>query len=128
MTPKIDSHGHVFTKVSTEFPREVSELIPIDHEEPVEKLLIEMERNQVDQAVLVQTGGADIASHAYLLHCLKSYPKYFLGIGLIPQHIADVSRHMDKLAGNSAIVGFRLSSLGGPRDPFAQIDIRKFKT
>ena len=42
MTPKIDSHGHVFTKVSREFPREVSELIPKDHEEPIEKLLIEM--------------------------------------------------------------------------------------
>ena len=77
MTPKIDSHGHVFTKVSREFPREVSGLIPADHEEPIEKLLIEMERNQVDQAVLVQTGGADIISHAYLLRCLKSYPKHF---------------------------------------------------
>ena len=128
MPPKIDSHGHVFTKVSREFPREVSELIPKDHEEPIEKLLIEMEHNQVDQAVLVQTGGADIRSHAYLLHCLKSYPKHFLGIGLIPQDTSNVTLHMDKLANNSAIVGFRLSALGGPRDPFAQIDIREFKT
>ena len=127
MTPKIDSHGHVFAAASTEFPREVSQLIPADREEPVEKLLAEMESNRVDQAVLVQTGGNDIASHAYLLHCLKSYPQHFLGIGLIPQDVTDVAPHMDKLAGNSAIVGFRLSSLGGPRDPFVPIDIREFK-
>ena len=74
MTPKIDSHGHVFAAASTEFPREVSQLIPADREEPVEKLLAEMESNRVDQAVLVQTGGNDIASHAYLLPAMSYKP------------------------------------------------------
>ena len=128
MRAKIDSHGHVFTKASTEFPREVSQLMPEDRQESVEKLLAEMENNRIDQAVLVQTGGANIASHTYLLYCLKSYPKCFLGIGLIPLDTSDCASHMDRLAENSAIIGFRLSSLGGPRDPFAPIDVSRFDT
>ena len=128
MRAKIDSHGHVFARASTEFPREISQLMPEDRQESVEKLLAEMENNRIDQAVLVQTGGANIASHTYLLHCLKSYPQHFLGIGLIPPDTSDCASHMDRLAENSAIIGFRLSALGGPRDPFAPIDVSRFET
>ena len=33
---------------------------------------------------------------------------------------------MDALAAQGGIVGFRLGALGGPRDPFAEIDVRSF--
>jgi predicted TIM-barrel fold metal-dependent hydrolase len=123
---RIDAHLHVFAKVSDEFPRETSDVYPADREEPVEKLMGEMEANQIDQAMLVQIGGTSVEHHAYLLHCLKTYPDRFLGIGLIPSDTPDPEAHMDQLADGTGIVGFRLSSIGGPRDPFAKIDPREF--
>ncbi len=56
--PRIDAHVHVFAKASAEFPRETSDWLPAEREEPVEKLLKEMETHRIDQAVLVQIGGA----------------------------------------------------------------------
>ena len=125
---RIDAHLHVFAKACAEFPREVTAQCPADREEPVEKLLVEMEANGVDQAVLVQIGGANLEHHAYLLHCLNSYPDRFLGIGLIPEECPEVEEHMDRLADDAGIIGFRLSSIGGPADPFAPMDVREFKT
>ncbi len=126
--PRIDSHLHVFAKASSEFPRETNALLPADREEPVEKLLVEMEAHQIDQAVLVQIGGTDLDHHAYLLHCLKMYPDRFLGIGLIPPDSPEPERYMDQLADGTGIIGFRLSSIGGPRDPFARMDVTEFRT
>lgn len=127
--PRIDAHGHVFAKASAEFPREISDMAPADKEETVEKLLTYMEANRIDQAMLVQIGGKTIAQHAYLLHCLKAYPQTFLGIGHIPENLHRTPEdHMDRLTDDTGIVGFRLNTVGGPRDPFAPIDIRNFET
>ena len=127
MMPVIDSHLHTFAKVTSEFPRETSALAPADREEPVEKLLVEMEKHGIDQAMLVQFGGTSIQHHAYLLHCLKAYTALFLGIGLIPPDSPDPERHMDRLADETGIVGFRLHAIGGPRDPFDRMDVREFQ-
>ena len=124
--PRIDAHLHLFAKASAEFPRESSELAPEDREEPVEKLLVEMEQAQIDQAMLVQIGGTRLEDHTYLLHCLKTYPDRFLGIGLIPSDNSEPEDHMNRLTDGTGVVGFRLSSLGGPRDPFTRIDVREF--
>lgn len=122
---RIDAHGHVFVKVSAEFPRQVSEVMPADHEEPAEKLLSYMEANGVDQAMLVQTGGSAFEHHAYLRHALKTYPDRFLGIGLIPPEVwAAPEDHMDRLTDHTGIVGFRLNTIGGPLDPFAPVDVK----
>ena len=56
------------------FPRETSDVWPPEREEPVEKLLGEMEKNQIDQAVLVQMAGTSLEQHRYLLKCLKEDP------------------------------------------------------
>lgn len=124
--PRIDSHLHVFSKASAEFPRETSDLLPADREEPVEKLMTHMDAHDIDQATLVQMAGAAASQHAYLLHCLKTYPGRFRGIGLIPT-IDAPEDHMDRLTDGSGIIGFRLSTIGGPPDPFAPIDIRSFQ-
>ena len=123
----IDAHVHVFTKASQEFPREVHDTMPADREENAEKLLNLMENHGVEQAMLVQIGGASLANHAYLRHCLKRYPNRFKGIGLVsaPNHPED---HMDRLAKDGDIVGFRLHEIGGPLDPLAPIDVRTFTT
>ena len=125
---RIDAHLHVFTKVSPEFPRETTPVCPAEREEPVEKLLAEMEQHQIAQAVLVQIGGTSLAQHRYLLHCLRAYPEQFLGIGLIPPAHPSPAAFMTELASHPGIIGFRLSELGGPRDIFAKMNVREFKT
>ena len=127
-SPRIDAHVHVFARASREFPRETSDQLPANREEPVEKLLELMEASGVAQAVLVQIGGAGLEHHAYLRHCLKAYPRRFLGIGLIPIDEPKPGDHMDRLAADGDVIGFRLSSIGGPADPLAPMDVRTFKT
>ncbi len=126
--PRIDAHVHVFTRASSEFPRQTSDQLPADREESAEKLLAQMEASQVDQAVLVQIGGTSLEHHAYLRHCLNVHPGRFLGIGLIPADESRPQDHMDRLAADGKIIGFRLMSIGGPADPLAPMDIRKFAT
>lgn len=126
--PRIDAHLHVFTKVSPEFPREVTPICPADREESAEKLLTEMDQHNIDQAVLVQIGGSSIEHHSYLLHCLRSYPDRFLGIGVVPLDHPNPSDHMAELTDGTGIIGFRLFDIGGPRDIFATKDVREFRT
>ena len=125
---RIDAHLHVFAKASREFPREVNDRMPEDREEPVEKLMAAMVENDIDQAMLVQTGGNSIEHHSYLRHCFKEHPNRFLGIGLIPPDAESVEDHMDELAEDGSIIGFRLGSRGAPRDPFDAVDITKYET
>ncbi len=125
---RIDAHLHVFTKASSEFPREISDVWPAERAEPVEKLLGEMEQNQIDQAILVQMAGTSLKQHRYLLRCLTDYPNRFLGIGLIPQAHPNPTEHMAQLTEAPGIIGFRLSTFGGPRDIFAKMDVREFET
>lgn len=126
--PRVDAHVHVFTRECAEFPRVTSDWLPPEREEPVEKLLEQMDAHDIDQAVLVQIGGNEIEQHAYLLRCLKDYPDRFLGIGLIPPDCEKPEEHMDRLADGTGIIGFRLSTIGGPRDPFSDIEVTDFKT
>ncbi len=126
--PRIDAHVHVFAKDSAEFPRQTTPVYPAEREETAEKLLGEMEKYQIEQAVLVQIGGTSLEQHKYLLHCLKTYPKQFLGIGLVPVETPRPEEHMAKLAEGTGVIGFRLSTIGGPRDIFAKMDVRKFQS
>lgn len=124
---RIDAHLHVFARASTEYPREVKDSMPAEREAPVEDLLMRMAEYDIDKAVLVQTGGTGLAHHAYLLHCLQTYPDRFVGIGLLPD-AADAANHMDRLAADGQIIGFRLRSLGGPTDPLQPFDLRQATT
>jgi predicted TIM-barrel fold metal-dependent hydrolase len=125
---KIDAHLHVFAKQSGEFPREETAICPADREEPVEKFMALMEDHDVDHAVLVQIGGTSIEHHSYLQYCLKTYNGKFKGIGLIPSDCESPEDHMDRLASEGEIVGFRLSNMDGPTDPLAPMDITSFGT
>ena len=124
--PRIDAHLHIFPRPSDEFPREISQMTPAERDEPVEKLLDAMKTNRIDQAMLVQMGGATWEHHAYLRHCFKTYPKRFLGIGLIPDDCTNPEAHMDRIAETEEFIGFRLNNLGGPRDPLAPMNVRQF--
>ena len=124
---KIDAHLHVFARESSTFPRESDAFAPPDREETAEKLLEHMEAHGVDQAVLVQIGGRMPEHHAYLVHCLKTYARRFLGIGLVPD-TGDPADHMDRLAGEAGIIGFRLMEIGGPEDIAGPVDVRRIRT
>lgn len=124
----LDAHVHVFARRSAEFPRQVSPDLPAEAEAPVEALLGQMQEHGVEQAVLVQVGGTEVAHHAYLRHCLREHPGRFLGIGLVDPADAEAVGNMDRLAGEGRIVGFRLFTLGGPADPLAPMDVRSFAT
>jgi len=123
----IDAHVHVFAKLSSQFPREVDEVTPAETEATAEQLLQQMENSGVEKATLVQIGGPAFEQHAYLLHCLETYPDRFRGIGLVadPEHPEE---QMDRLAGEGGVIGFRLFSIGGEPDPLAPIDVRTFDT
>jgi len=125
----IDAHLHVFAKLSGKFPREVKPQYPADREATVEQFLDVMERHGIDQAVLTQIGGAELDHHRYLQHCLAAHSDRFLGIGLIPKSVWEAPEdHMDRLAGDGGIIGFRLGEIGGPVDPLAEMDVRTFAT
>lgn len=124
---KIDAHLHVYSKVTPEFPRETNDQMTAEAEAPAELLLEKMAASEIDRALLIQIGGTSMGHHAYLLHCLREYPDRFLGIGRIPDDADDPADHMDRLAENQGIIGFRLFTVGGP-DPLSPIDVREFKT
>ncbi len=124
---KVDAHVHVFAKESFEFPREVGESYPTAREETAEDLLGEMEKCGVEKACLVQIGGKALEHHAYLRHCLKTYPDRFRGIGLVSDYQSPQDQ-MDRLAEDGGIIGFRLFDVGGPTDPLGDMDCRKFET
>ena len=125
---RIDAHVLVFAKASARFPREVTAECPAEREEPVKTLLDAMQAHRIGQAVLVQIGGAELEQHAYLLHCLRQHRDRFQGIGLIPDNAPEPESHMDRLAQEPGIIGFRLFSIGGPRDPFAPMQVEEFAT
>ena len=102
----VDAHVHVFARPSSEFPRLVTDRMPADRQAPVEQLLEQMQAHGVDQAMLVQTAGSQVEHHAYLRHCLRTYPDRFRGIGLIPVDCADPGQHMEQLASGGSIIGF----------------------
>jgi predicted TIM-barrel fold metal-dependent hydrolase len=87
-----------------------------------------MAEHDIDQAVLVQIGGAEFEQHAYLKHCLKTYEGKFRGIGLVPAECDQPGEHMDRLAEDGGIIGFRLGAMGGPTDPLAPMDVKTFDT
>jgi L-fuconolactonase len=105
----VDSHAHVFARVSERFPRDVHELYPADREAPVETLLAEMERAGVGRAVLVPLSHHD----EYLADCLRRFPDRLAAIGLQPPGDirVDVYRRRRETVG---LQGVRLFALGDP--------------
>lgn len=124
----IDAHVHVFAKASDRYPRLTNDVMPADREEPVEKLLQQMDASGVAKANLVQTGGTTFEQHAYLIHCLATYPDRFRGIALLDDSESPAEQ-MDRLTGQAeGIIGFRLFRIGGEPNPLKPMDPRSFDT
>src|SRR5258708_30587840 len=78
----------------------------LDWYEPVETLLYEMDRNGVDQAVLVQIMGQ--FDNQYQFDCVRQYPGRFANVVLVDPERADSLQMLERLAERGAS-GVRLS-------------------
>ena len=78
---KVDVHVHVFDLPSERFPRELSSLAPADRACPIEALIADMDASGIDRAVLIEMNGTQIEQHAYVTHCVQTWPDRFHGDG-----------------------------------------------
>lgn len=73
--------------------------------EPVENLVYEMDRNSVQQAILIQMRGQ--TNNRYLFECVKKYPGRFAPVALIDSESANVGATLRRIADEGAS-GIRL--------------------
>jgi L-fuconolactonase len=80
--------------------------------EPIETLLYEMDRNEVDQAVLIQVMGQ--YDNTYQQECVQHYPDRLVSVVLVDPQQPDASATLERLA-KAGACGVRLSP--GTRSP-----------
>jgi L-fuconolactonase len=62
--------------------------------EPVEVLLDEMNRNGVDQAVLIQIAGQ--YDNSYLIECMRRFPGRFSVVALVDTNRSDAPERLEE--------------------------------
>src|ERR1700674_2591884 len=82
--------------------------------EPIETLLYEMDRNDVEQAVLIQIMGQ--YDNSYQQECVQRYPDRFANVVLVDAQQSDAPATLERLAETGAR-GVRISA--GTRSPGA---------
>lgn len=80
--------------------------------EPVETLLYQMDRNDVDRAVLIQINGQ--TDNSYQVDCVRRYPDRLSSVVMVDPLHPDALDHLERLAGSGAS-GVRLPP--GARSP-----------
>ena len=100
--PVVDSHTHVARSWY----------------EPIETLLFEMDRNGVDQAVLIQMRGQ--TDNRYQAECVRRYPGRFASVGIVDTTRPDAEQALERLVaeGHSG-VRFHLPIRSPGPDPLA---------
>ena len=111
---KIDVHVHVFDLPSERFPRELSGLAPADRACPIEALLADMDASGINRTVLIEMNGTQIEQHAYVTHCVRTWPDRFTATGLIDMNDPDPPARLRELVAATGIEGIRLGALGDP--------------
>src|SRR5438034_4920103 len=76
--------------------------------EPVESLLHQMDRNGVEQAVLIQMMGQ--SNNAYQFECVRRFPGRFASVVIVATDRPDAAETLERLAGQGAS-GVRLGPL-----------------
>src|SRR5919202_3662793 len=100
--PIVDSHTHVARSWY----------------EPVETLLFEMDRNGVDQAVLIQMRGQ--TDNSYQAECVRSFPGRFASVGIVDTQRPYAEQALERLAESGATgVRFHLPHRPPGDDPLA---------
>ena len=111
---KVDVHVHVFDLPSERFPRQLSSLAPADRACPIEALIADMDASGIDRAVLIEMNGTQIEQHAYVTHCVQTWPDRFTATGLIDMNDPDPPARLRELVAATGIEGIRLGALGDP--------------
>src|SRR5919202_3384175 len=100
--PIVDSHTHVAQSWY----------------EPIETLLFEMDRNGVDQAVLIQMRGQ--TDNSYQAECVRSFPGRFASVGIVDTQRPYAEQALERLAESGATgVRFHLPHRPPGDDPLA---------
>jgi predicted TIM-barrel fold metal-dependent hydrolase len=90
----------------------------LDWYEPIETLLYEMDRNGVDQAVLVQINGQ--FDNEYQFECVRRYPGRFANVVLVDSDRPDAVQVLERLAERGASgVRLRPTTRSPGDDPLA---------
>lgn len=90
----------------------------LDWYEPIETLLFEMDRNGVDQAVLVQINGQ--FDNEYQFECVQRYPGRFANVVLVDPARPDAPAQLERLAERGASgVRLRPTAHSPGTDPLA---------
>ncbi len=74
--------------------------------EPVELLLFQMDRNDVDKAVLIQHRGQ--YDNRYLLECVQGFPSRFVAVGMVDTSLPDAPDTLTRWA-SEGIQGVRFN-------------------
>ena len=111
---KVDVHVHVFARLSERFPRQVGGLAPAEREETAEQQLRAMDASGIDKTVLIDMGGTEIAQHAYVTHCVNTWPDRFRATGLVDADDEEAPTRLRELVEATGIEGIRLGDLGDP--------------
>jgi L-fuconolactonase len=86
--------------------------------EPVETLLFEMDRNDVEAAILIQMLGQ--TDNVYQMECLSRYPGRFASVVIVDHTLPTASRLLEDLAEEGASgVRLRATMRSPGEDPFA---------
>lgn len=108
----VDAHVHVWSVDHRAYPWQplLAHVPPPKVPAPVERLIADMDRAEVDVAILVQPSvyGFD---HRYLLQCLKACPDRFTGVGLVDPSSATPRDDLLRLCGEGQCRGIRLNTI-----------------
>lgn len=108
----VDSHVHVWSADPEAYPFRpiLAHVAAPGMPAPVERLLADMDRAQVDRAILVQPSayGPD---HRYLKSCLESWPRRFAGICQIDLRSAAPRADFERLCAEGLYRGLRLNTI-----------------
>jgi L-fuconolactonase len=105
----VDGHLHLFRRFSRDYPRAVTELFPAEREALAEDVLKVMAANNVGRAVVVPLSAED----AYLLDCLRKYPRSFVGVAVQADRDPAPGRRLAHVTA-LGIDGLRVAWLGNP--------------
>lgn len=109
----VDSHAHVFLNDSPEYPWDAQAPIRPSYSAPVAVLLQEMQRTQVDKAVLVQHScyGYD---NRYILDCVKHHSDRFCAIVKVDPVGDESLSQLEQLVRDRRVRGLRLQPVSQP--------------
>jgi predicted TIM-barrel fold metal-dependent hydrolase len=105
----VDGHFHLFRRVSADYPRAVHDLFPPEREALAEDFLTVMAANGVSRGVVVPVSPDD----AYLLDCLRLYPRSFVGVAVLDEKDPDPLERLKHVT-DLGIQGLRVPWLGDP--------------